>query len=325
MSGLRPPPKRDKPPRVLLRISTVALLVAGAGVVIWAAVTNQRIELTEDVALEELDLDTLVIVEGAALNLVEEGATGPTVVLLHDADIAGGVIWDQVVDQLGDEVSVSRVDLPGFGLSQRFPEEGADHTVASMAERVSALLDQVLDGPAVFAGVGLGGEVAAEVAVTRPELVTGLVLVDVDFYRPEGFLERVERLPWLGLAVTHAFETGGPFAIDRWAPRCGQGGWCPTAAQAEARAAAATLAGTTRSVHAFRRTPPASLVPARLGDITAPVRYLWSRQGQVPQSSVDRLEEALPGLQPDILADAWKAHLDEPDAVAEAILALVGG
>jgi pimeloyl-ACP methyl ester carboxylesterase len=215
-----------------------------------------------------------------------------------------------------------RVDLPGWGLSDRIPEEGTRHTVASMAVQVAEAIEANFDQPAVIAGVGLGGEVAAEVGVNNPELVAGIVMVDVDFYKSDGWLAILEKLPWFGTAVTFAFESAGPFASERWAPHCEEGGWCPSPGQVEARDLAETIEGTTDSIRAYRRTPAASLVPSKLNEITAPVRYLWSQEGEVPRESVDRVLEALPGAEVEVFADAWKAYLDLPGEVAAAIGAM---
>ena len=187
-----------------------------------------------------------------------------------------------------------RVDLPGFGLSARIPEEGSRHTVASMAEEVSDVIQQSFGQPAVVAGIGLGGEVAAEIAVTHPDLVAGLVMLDVDFFKPRAWDEFVERLPWVGIAATYALETGGPLAAGRWAPNCESGGWCPTPSQVQARNRAETIVDTSESIHFFRRTPAASQVPSKLGEITTPTSYLWSQAGDVPRESVDRVQEAMP-------------------------------
>ncbi|MGH8912966.1 MAG: alpha/beta fold hydrolase [Acidimicrobiia bacterium] len=322
MSGLRPPPREETPTRVFLRILVLIVLVLAAGGVVWAAVTQQRVTLIEDTSLDELDLEPIVTSNGTSLNVVREGTGTVPLVLLHDIDIAGSVIWDGVVSDIDPKFEVIRIDLPGFGLSERIPVEGTPHTVASMSVEVADVIGQTLGQPVVLAGVGLGGEVAAEVAVTMPELVAGLVMIDVDFYKPDGWVEFVEKLPFFGSAATYAFDTGGPFAVDRWAPNCESGGWCPSQSQAEARELAETIVGTTESVRAFRRTPAASLVPSKLDEITAPVHYLWSQAGDVPRESVDRVEEALPDAEFDVFSDAWKVHLDHPGEVAAAIAAL---
>jgi pimeloyl-ACP methyl ester carboxylesterase len=319
MSGLRPPPQDEAPSRVLLRILVLILLVVAAGIIVWTAVTRQRIDLIEDVSLDDLELDQVTTPNGTQLNVVEEGDGAVPLVLLHDVDVAGGILWDDVVADLGTEFTVMRIDLPGFGLSERIPAEGSRHTVASMATELSGAIEASVDQPVVIAGVGLGGEVGAEIAVMSPDLVAGLVMVDVDFYKPEGWVEFVEKLPWVGTAATFALETAGPLSGSRWAPNCETGGWCPTQSQVLGRDLAETIIDTTESIRAFRRTPAASQVPSKLNEITSPVYYLWSQQGDVPRESVDRVEEALPEAEFEVLADAWKAHLDVPGEVAAAI------
>lgn len=322
MTGLRPPPKPDAPTRVALRMLVLVVLVLVAGVIVWTAVTEQRIELIEDVSRDDLELEPIVTSDGTELNVVREGEGPVPLVLLHDIDVAGSVIWDGVVGRLDPGFTVLRVDLPGFGLSERIPTEGSRHTVASMAGQVAEAIEQAFGQPAVIAGVGLGGEVGAEIAVIRPDLVMALMMIDVDFYKPDGWDEFVQKLPWVGKAATFALETSGPFAAGRWAPNCEADGWCPTQSQVTARDLAETISGTSASIRAFHGTPAASQVPSQLSDITVPVHYIWSQQGEVPRESVDSVQEALPEAEFEVLADAWKAHLDQPGDVAGAIATL---
>lgn len=319
MTGLRPPPKGDAPTRVAARFVVLIVLLALAGSAIWAVVTGQRIDLIEEVPTADLDRTEFVTSDGIVLNVVQEGSGAVQVVLLHDVDVAGGILWDAVVEALGDEVTALRIDLPGFGLSDRVPFEGSRHTVAVMAEMVSEVVAGRFEDPVVFAGVGLGGEVAAETGVIHPELVSGLVMVDVDFEKSGGWVEMLEKLPFYGRAVTFSFEGAGPFAAGRWAPNCESGGWCPTREQVEARDLAETVANTSESMRGFRRTPAASVVPSKLNEITSPTYYVWSQEGDVPRESVDVISEALPDMQVEVVP-VWKAHLEAPDVVANAIL-----
>ncbi len=321
MTSLRPPPKGDSASRVAGRFIGLVLLVVVAGSAIWAVVTNQRIDLTETTTTDELDRDVFMTASGVGLSVDRAGNGENVVVLLHDFDVAGGVLWDGVVSSLGDEVTTVRVDLPGFGLSDRVPQEGSSHTVATMAEMVAEMVQTDFGHPVTFAGVGLGGEVAAEIAVTNADLVTGLVMVDVDYWMERSWVEFIERLPFYGRPAVFAFETAGPFAAGRWAPYCEDGGWCPTLSQVEGRDIAETIVDTSDSIRAFRRTPPASLVPSKLNEITAPTRFVWSQEGSVPRESVDRVLDALPEMEVEVVP-VWKAHLEQPDKVADAIRAV---
>lgn len=316
------PPKRDKPSRVVLRMLFLIALLALAGLVIWAAVNNQNVTLIESVSQEELELSSPARLGGDTFNVVPNGLGSPQVILLHDVDVAGGVMWDAVINELGPDVSAMTIDLPGYGLSARYPEEGPAHTVSSMAAVVSRIVaDRFPDRAVILAGVGLGAEVAAEIAVTRPELVSGLVMVDVDFYGSSGLVRTLERWPFFGTAFTHAFHGAGAWYDRYWAPHCADGGWCPTRAQLRARELATSILGTNASLRAFWLTPPSSFVPSLLEDIQAPATLIWSSDGAVPESSVDRVVAAMSGLEV-IEVDVWKAHLEDPGVVADAIIAL---
>lgn len=323
MTSLQKPPEEDRPTRVVARILVLVILLLGVGLAVWTAVTGQRIELTETESLASIEGRDVTEAGGLDINVVEEVGGPVPVVFLHDADVAGGVLWDATVDRLGDRFKAVRVDLPGFGLSERVPDPGSGHTVASMAEVVSEVIAERFEIPVVAAGAGLGGEVAAEIAVTRPELVRGVVMIDVDFWSEQGWLHFFETAPWVGRAVVHTFEAGGRLGTDRWAPNCDDGGWCPTASQAEARELAASVENTTDSIKAFLETPASSLVPSDLDEIAAPVAYVWSTEGDVPASSVEMTEEPLSDLAL-YESDAWKVQLEDPATVAEAIEA-VGG
>ena len=318
MSGLQEPPTRSRPTRILLRILLLTLLVLAVGAAVWTSVTNQRIDLIEDVPAREIDLVDFTMVGEIRINVVTESGGGIPVILLHDRDVAGGVMLDDVAAGLGDRFQAVRLDLPGYGLSDRLPNEGPGHTVASMAQVVSAVIEERFAVPVVVLGTGLGGRVAAEVAVSSPDLVRGVVLVDVDFWEEDGWKEIFERLPWVGRAATFTFETGGRFATDVWTPNCGDGGWCPSQNQVAAREIATTIRGSTDSIRSFLRTLPSSLVPSDLSRITVPVAFVWSRDGDVPFDSVERVRQQLPDMTVSEV-DVWKAHLESPGAVVDAV------
>lgn len=318
MTGVRQPPKTDKPSRVISRLVTLIVLLAVAGVVIWGTVTDQQIGLVETESLSDVELASPVEVGGLTVNVVEQRGGPIPVVLLHDADVAGGSVFDGVYEGLPARFKGLTVDIPGFGLSERLPEVGSTHTVANLAEVVSDVMEERLSIPAVVVGVGLGGEVAAELAVTHADQVRGLVLVDVDFWKTDTWLERAQRMPFIGRPVTFTFRAGGRFGVDNWAPQCGTGGWCPSADQEAARELATSLRGSTDSLQAFLLTLPSSLVPSALPDIEAPVVYVWSTRGSVPTESVDRVKRALADMTV-VESDTWRAHLEEPLVIGEAV------
>ena len=93
---------------------------------------------------------------------------GPTIVLVH-AGIADSRMWDAQWKSFARSHRVVRYDLRGYGRSPLAPGPN------SHGRDLVAVLEQV--GPGAVVGVSMGGRVALEAAVARPELVTALVLV----------------------------------------------------------------------------------------------------------------------------------------------------
>lgn len=302
---------------------TLLVFAAGAGIAVYTAATNQAADLSEDLRPVTLELEDSTDIGGFVTSArVDEGGPDP-VVILHDDDITGGLILDGVAASLGDAYHGVRIDLPGFGYSTRMPLEGTHHTVTGIADRLAQVLEERFGGPVPVVGVGLGGEVGAELAHTYPDLVEALVMVDVDFWSPPSFAAGLQSLPWLGKAATYTWETGGRFALRNWAPYCDEGGWCPTGDHVAERLVIIELERTTDSLHAFRSTREAALASANLDQITVPTVYVWSTQGEVDEDIVDRLTEEMSALR--IVESAtFQAHLEDPATVAEALTLATG-
>jgi 3-oxoadipate enol-lactonase len=96
---------------------------------------------------------------------------GRPVVLLH-AGITDSRLWDPQWRSFAGRYRLLRLDLPGFGRSpmERLPP--------SPAAEVADLLDELAISSAAIVGSSLGGRIALELAVARPELAAALVLVD---------------------------------------------------------------------------------------------------------------------------------------------------
>jgi pimeloyl-ACP methyl ester carboxylesterase len=321
MKGLQAPPKAEKPSRVIARFVTLIILATAAGVVIYTAVVNQQADVAEDIRSVNLELEDTTVIDGFRTNVRQDPGGATPVVILHDFDVAGGLILDDLSLGLGDSYHGVRIDLPGFGYSTRMPIEGPHHTVARLAERLAPVLEERFDGPVWAIGAGLGGEVGAELALSRPDLIRGLVMVDVDFWSESRFPASLESFPWFGKAATYTWETGGRFALDNWARHCGEGGWCPTPEEVSIRSLIIEVEDTTDSLHGFRSTPKAALASSNLTDITVPVAYVWSTEGEVRADTVDRLRRELPGVTVSE-SSTFQAHLEDPQTIASALASI---
>ena len=99
----------------------------------------------------------------------EVAGSGPTVVFLHEG-IVDSRVWEPQWSSFEDYRRV-RCDLRGFGQSP------VGELPLSHARDVAALLDELGVSGAAVIGCSLGGRVALELAVGRPDLVGALVLV----------------------------------------------------------------------------------------------------------------------------------------------------
>ena len=101
---------------------------------------------------------------------MEQSGEGSPVVLLHEG-IGDSRMWEPQWDSYAERFHVVRFDMRGFGQSP--PAVGT----FSLSRDLVELLDGLELGPAALIGMSLGGGVAMEATIARPDLVSRLVLV----------------------------------------------------------------------------------------------------------------------------------------------------
>ena len=109
----------------------------------------------------------------ALLRTVRAGNGDTTVFLIHGFG-ESLFTWRAVVDPLAIRHRVVAVDLPGFGGSTK-PD--ASYALGPMTDRLSDFLDRWTAGPVVIVGHSMGGELAAALALARPDRIKAVVLI----------------------------------------------------------------------------------------------------------------------------------------------------
>jgi pimeloyl-ACP methyl ester carboxylesterase len=111
-----------------------------------------------------------VQVDGVGLDYEERGA-GTTVLFIHGT---AARLWGRVAEELGDSARAVDYDRRSFGASVHPPLSD----LTRHRQDAAALLDALGAEPAVVVGWSIGGVVAIDLALTQPERVHALVLVE---------------------------------------------------------------------------------------------------------------------------------------------------
>jgi 3-oxoadipate enol-lactonase/4-carboxymuconolactone decarboxylase len=96
-------------------------------------------------------------------------------------------MWDAQARALAGRYRVLRYDTRGHG---RSPVLDEPVTIDGLADDLSGLLDGLGIARAHVVGLSMGGMTAQALAVRRPDLVHGLVLMATSAYLPQGWAER---------------------------------------------------------------------------------------------------------------------------------------
>lgn len=118
-------------------------------------------------------MESALVSEDERLAMRTLGEAGPWVVFVHGL-FGQGKNWTTIAKGLSDRHRVALVDLPNHGHSPW--TERVDYV--DMAELLAAELAH-LGEPVTLVGHSMGGKVAMQLALRRPELLRALVVVDV--------------------------------------------------------------------------------------------------------------------------------------------------
>lgn len=247
----------------------------------------------ENGAFAEVDGETLYYVHAP-------GGEREVVLLIHGF---GGstVTWQQTIPALAAAgYDTYAVDLPGFGLSQKGWD--TDYRHATQARRVIGLMDQLGIDRVVVVGHSMGGSVAAHLALSAPDRISRLVLVDAAILNADS-----------GPYSVPAFALEVP-VVRRWAQfglRRGIdslfGGLLSDAAYQDDAITPALEEGYRRALHTpgwdtgllgILRDARDNNLPAPVSDIQVPTLILWGAEDTwVAPEDGARLENLIDGAQ----------------------------
>jgi pimeloyl-ACP methyl ester carboxylesterase len=107
-----------------------------------------------------------------------QGNTGPAVVLVHGFG-ASWWHWRKNIPFLSGNCRVYAIDLIGFGASAKpQPGEKMDYTLENWGQQVADFCREVVGEPAFLIGNSIGCIVAMQAAVSNPDIVLGVALLN---------------------------------------------------------------------------------------------------------------------------------------------------
>lgn len=236
-------------------------------------------------------------------------AGGDPLVLVH-AGVADARMWEPVLPALARTHRVVRYDMRGFGATRSMPGS------FTHAGDLRALLDKLRIERAHVVGASFGGQVALELAATRPARVASLVLL-------AAALPDIEPSPRL-LAFAEAEESAIALGHIKEAAEVNVRMWAEHSTP-EVQALVADMQRVAFELQLREGADWDDLEPpvsARLGDIAVPVTVAYGDRDveDFPQTA-RRLHEKLPGATLHEIAGAGHLiALDDPAAVAQLIL-----
>jgi pimeloyl-ACP methyl ester carboxylesterase len=170
----------------LLITFLVLLLVLGVGPFLIPVPPLEDLKTVEELA----DPDSkFVEVNGLTVHYKEMGAGSPTFILLHGFG-ASTFSWREVMRPLSQYGRVIAYDRPAFGLTER-PMPGDwtgenPYSPEAQAKLVIGLMDALGVERAILVGNSAGGTISVSVALSYPQRVQALVLVDAAIYAGGG-------------------------------------------------------------------------------------------------------------------------------------------
>ncbi len=147
------------------------------------------------------------------MHVYRYGPPGSIDVLAIHGLTGHGQRWQTLATEYLSDVAVAAPDLIGHGRSSWAAPWTIDNNVAALA----ALLDADAENPVLVVGHSFGGAIALNLAAVRPELVSGLVLLDPAVGLDGGWMRDIADDMYASPDYTDRAEARAEKANGSWA------------------------------------------------------------------------------------------------------------
>jgi pimeloyl-ACP methyl ester carboxylesterase len=263
---------------------------------------------------------------GMKVHLRDEGVRDdPSPIVLLHGTAASLHTWEGWVAALKARRRVIRFDLPGFGLTGPSPD--ADYSIENNVRFITAMLDRLGVRHCVLGGNSFGGNIAWRTALSHPDRVDRLILVDAGGYAlagsspPLGF--RIAQLPGLN----RLFESTLPRSLIESSVRAVYGDPSKVTPELVDRYYELALREGNRKALAqrFAQARPGELA-ARIPELKLPTLILWGgKDGLVPPEAAERFHRDIAGSKFVMFDDLGHVpHEEDPGQTVAAVKEFLG-
>lgn len=273
--------------------------------------------------MSEAARQRMLEVEGVRLRVVSEGE-GESVLILHgftgSAESMAGVS-----DRLRERFRVHRVDLLGHGESES-PARAEAFTMPQCVAQLHALLEALDLARVSVIGYSMGGRAALSLAAAHPARVSRLVLIGASPGLAEAE-ERAARRKADAEMAERILRDGLEEFVDRWMANPLFASQVRLGEAALARARAERLCGSAEGLaESLRGMGTGSMPPLHdaLPRLELPVLCVVGEEDEKFLAIARSMVAALPLGELQVIPEAGHAaHLEQPDAFAQAFMAFV--
>ena len=281
----------------------------------------QRRSISVGTSVETVEIETSVV-QCRPQESLSNAPTNAPIVLLHGFD-SSVFEFRRLIPALEERSQqVWAVDLLGFGFTDR--SRVVQFDPAAIKAHLYAFWQACIGCPMVLVGASMGGAAAIDFALTYPEAVKQLVLLDA-----AGFAK--------GPVLAKFFiEPLGQFATDflrqpKVRQKVSERAYCdPSFVTADAELCAALhleMPEWSRALIAFTKSGGYGFLGDRIGDISAPTQIIWGRRDRIlGTKDALRFEKTIPKSQLTWIENCGHVpHLEKPEETAHAIVLSLSG
>lgn len=234
----------------------------------------------------------------------------PTILFVHGAG-GSAASWLGVLSAIGREFNTLAVDLPGHGETPGPAKEAVSETAGWLAEAISMLGKEYGFEKPILAGHSMGGAIGQTLALTRPELLAGLILIGTGSKLPvnEAILQ----------GLLDDFEQTTATVMK----------WCFAKKNRSVAADSLALLREAGQETLYRDFKACSIFDVRneIGKIDLPTLVLTGEEDKMtPIAFARELADKIPGADLALVPEAGHmVMIEEPRAVIKAIVGFVKG